>query len=100
MKIDRDAADGLHSVGVDWNTPLGRQCRQLANRLNRPGLVVCQHQGNESRLSAKQCGHLNCVGKPLAIDWCPIHGETGCFEPGYWLSNCRVLDWTTDYMPG
>ena len=99
VEIDRDAADGLHGVGVHRDTPRRGQGRQLADRLDRAGLVVRQHQRGEPRVVAKRRGHARRVGEALGVDRHAVHREARRLQPGHRLDDRRVLDRAGDDVP-
>ncbi len=65
MEIDRNAANSLHGVGMNRDTACPCQGRQLADWLDRAGLVIGQHQGGKSRVVAKRLGQWRGVGEAL-----------------------------------
>ena len=99
VEVDRNTADGLHSIGVNRDTPRLCQGCQLADRLNRTGLIIGQHQGGKPRVVAECPGHSRYIGESLAVDRHSVHGKAGCFKPGHWLSDRRVFDRAGDNMP-
>ena len=49
--------------------------------------------------SRNACGHLRRIGKSLVVDRRMVDGKAGCFKPGHWLGDRRVLDRAGDDMP-
>ena len=92
VKIDRDAADGLHGIRVDGLLASPRQLGQAGDGLDRARLVVGEDQGREERVIDHAPRHRLGIDQALGRDLGPGDPVSHLRQPADRLGHGRVLD--------
>ena len=93
VEVNWNPANGLYSVGMNWNATFGRQARQAHRPAEWPPSRYWRASAWQT-VYHREMPRPFCAAsaRPMAIDGYSIDGETGCFKPGDRFGDCRMLD--------
>src|SRR4029077_17769491 len=70
---ERQLSETLDGVAVETNAPLMADCGELLNRLDRPGLIVCVHDGNQHGIPAQGGLEIPGIHAAMAVNFEDAH---------------------------